>query len=413
VTIVGVTSPAPPTTVETACAPPTLYRSPSQRLLGGVARGLAAHLGVETQVLRIAFVVMTLANGLGLLIYAAFWVFVPLGKAVPKTTPAAGRARHRALAVIAMLIGAAMLIQWRSGGGTSDPSNSVWPFIIAGAGVALLWRQADDAQRHKWLGISSRSRKAGYARGAFGGALVAVGLAAFTTYSGKGLGDTFAVLRGSLFTLVGLLLIFGPYLVRLTRDLGSERRARIRAQERAEVAAHVHDSVLHTLTLIQRHVDDPREVAKLARAQERELRMWLYRPQEVQPDITFAVALRAEAAEVEDMHGVSIEIVCVGDCPGDEKLAALIAAAREAMVNAAKYAGDSPISVFAEVTEHCVELFVRDQGPGFDLDAVPEDRLGVRESVLGRMRRNGGKATIHTAPGEGTEIEFEMERAKA
>jgi signal transduction histidine kinase len=204
----------------------------------------------------------------------------------------------------------------------------------------------------------------------------------------------------------------------MTQDLSAERRERIRAQERAEVAAHVHDSVLHTLTLIQRHADDPREVAKLARAQERELRAWLYRTaagngmrEDGDEPATLAEAVRLAAAEVEDAHGVPVEVVCVGDCPLDEHLGAQIQAAREAMVNAAKYGGDEPVQVYAEVEEHKVFVSVRDRGPGFDLDSVPDDRMGVRESIIGRMKRNGGEARLRPAPGGGTEVELEMERS--
>jgi signal transduction histidine kinase len=178
----------------------------------------------------------------------------------------------------------------------------------------------------------------------------------------------------------------------------------------------VHDSVLHTLTLIQRNAEDPREVARLARAQERELRAWLYRPEGTGRDdepTTLAAAVRAAAAEVEDAHGVPVEVVCVGDCPLDERLTAQMQAAREAMVNAAKYGGDGAVQVYAEVEGSTVFVSVRDHGPGFDLDAVPGDRMGVRESIIGRMQRNGGQARLRSAPGGGTEVELEMERVAA
>jgi signal transduction histidine kinase len=227
-----------------------------------------------------------------------------------------------------------------------------------------------------------------------------------------------SVLQAALAVLVGVALLAGPYLVRMTQDLSAERLMRIRAQERAEVAAHVHDSVLHTLTLIQRNADSPGEVRRLARAQERELRAWLYRPEswgkeeETEPE-TLAEAVRRTAAEVEDKHGVPLEVVVVGDCPLDEKLTAQIQAAREAMVNAAKYGGDGgPVQVYAEVEGRTVFLSVRDRGPGFDLDAIPADRMGVRESIIGRMERNGGTARVRAAPDGGTEVELEMERAE-
>jgi signal transduction histidine kinase len=176
--------------------------------------------------------------------------------------------------------------------------------------------------------------------------------------------------------------------------------------------------VLHTLTLIQRNAEDPREVARLARAQERELRAWLYRPEGTGRDdepTTLAEAVRAAAAEVEDAHGVPVEVVCVGDCPLDDPLVAQMQAAREAMVNAAKYGSPAaePVQVYAEVEEARVFVSVRDHGPGFDLDQVPEDRMGVRQSIIGRMERNGGRARLRPAPGGGTEVELEMERVAA
>lgn len=398
-------------------APPKLCRASTQRIAGGVARGLSEHLGVEVLLLRVGFVALSAFAGLGLALYAAFWIFVPQGPGAgnagaPARDRGRGRGRHQALALIVALIVGTMLT---GVGGSTDgrsPGDWIWPLVMAGPGVLLLWRQADEAQRQRWFSLDGRSRVEIVLRTFVGAALVLSGLVFFSLGRG-GLGDALAAMRGAGLLLVGLLVIFGPYLLRQTRELGAERTARIRAQERAEVAAHVHDSVLHTLTLIQRHVEDPREVARLARAQERELRAWLYRPDGEEPDRTFAVALGETAAEVEDAHGVSIEVVCVGDCPVDESLAALVAAAREAMVNAAKYAGGAAISVFGEVDEDVVTVFVRDRGPGFDPDAVPADRLGVRESVFGRMRRNGGSASIRSEAGEGTEVELEMRRADA
>jgi signal transduction histidine kinase len=217
------------------------------------------------------------------------------------------------------------------------------------------------------------------------------------------------VLLSTLVIVTGLALLSAPWWIRMARELADERSARIREQERAELAAHVHDSVLQTLTLIQRHVDDPRTVARLARSQERDLRSWLYRPV-ADPDTTLAAALERAAADVEDAHGVTVDLVTVGDCPLDEALRAALLAAREALVNAAKYAADAPISVYAEVEPDCVALFIRDRGPGFDIEAVPRDRLGVRQSIIGRMQRNGGTATVRSTPGEGTEIQLEVSR---
>ncbi|MFP8943069.1 PspC domain-containing protein [Streptomyces fenghuangensis] len=416
----AVTTTAPPPAAE---SPPLrrLYRSSEGRLLGGVARGLAGHLGVPVSWVRIVFLVLFMTNGLGVLLYAAFWFFVPLGaggvEAAPRQADGPRHVRRpgkgQLLAVLVLVVALGALGSNLQFG---EANAYVWPLLLAGVGVAVVWRQADNSRRAHWAEVSRRRRLLPIARSAAGALLVGVGITGFAVTRGLGphLGT---VLQASLALLVGTALLAGPYLVRLTQDLSEERLMRIRAQERAEVAAHVHDSVLHTLTLIQRNADNPREVARLARAQERELRAWLYKPsgtgrdEEEEPD-TLADAVRAAAAEVEDHHGVPVEVVCVGDCPLDERLGAQLQAAREAMVNAAKYGGEGgPVQVFAEVEGRTVFVSVRDHGPGFDLESVPPDRMGVRESIIGRMRRNGGTAVLRSAPEGGTVVELEMERA--
>lgn len=405
-----------------------LYRSADGRMLGGVARGLADHLGLPVVWVRLAFLGMFLfGEGLGVLLYAAFWVFVPLGvggRAADRSffeTLADGSRRLRkpdkgqVVALIALCVGAGIFVSKVQLGGESG--RYVWPLLLVGAGVVLVWRQADNARRAHWTSVSRRhGRLLQVARALAGVALVGVGLTVFMVVRGSAaqLGN---VLTAALAVLVGIALLAGPWLIRMTQDLSEERLMRIRAQERAEVAAHVHDSVLHTLTLIQRNAEDVGEVRRLARAQERELRNWLYRPEgtgkdEAEEPTTLAEAVKKTAAEVEDHHGVPIEVVVVGDCPLDEKLAAQMQAAREAMVNAAKYGGEGgPVQVYAEVEGQTVFVSVRDRGPGFDLDAVPGDRMGVRESIIGRMQRNGGTARLRSVPDGGTEVELEMERA--
>ncbi|MCR8579080.1 ATP-binding protein [Streptomyces sp. Isolate_219] len=401
-----------------------LYRSADGRLLGGVARGLAGHLGLPVSWVRIVFVALFMADGMGALLYAAFWFFVPLGVGgVDHRQPAPADGRRRRLrhrpdkgqvfALIALLIGASIVAS-RFQLGQAD--GYLWPVLLIGAGVALVWRQADNSRRAQWLELGRRNGLLTMLRGAAGVLLVGVGVTGIVVLQGsvRHLGS---VLQAALAVVVGIALLAGPYLVRMAQDLSEERLMRIRAQERAEVAAHVHDSVLHTLTLIQRSADDPREVARLARAQERELRAWLYKPEgrgkeEDEEPATLAEAVRKSAAEVEDDHGVPIEVVVVGDCPLDEPLGAQMQAAREAMVNAAKYGGEGgAVQVFAEVEGRSVFVSVRDRGPGFDLDAVPADRMGVRESIIGRMERHGGTARLRSAPEGGTVVELEMERA--
>ncbi|MFD9130639.1 sensor histidine kinase, partial [Kitasatospora sp. NPDC059571] len=335
------------------------------------------------------------------------------GGAAPRAgAPAAGRTggAGQLIALLLLVVGAIALLNALH---IQTAKPYVWPLLTIGVGVALVWRQADDSRWQRWFGLEEGSkRRSAFVRVAAGVLLVVVGIVGFLVLQGSG--STLAsVVEASVAVLAGVLVLVGPYALRMWQDLGAERTARIRAQERAEIAAHVHDSVLHTLTLIQRRAEDPKEVLRLARAQERELRLWLYRPEAVAesaPD-TLAEHVRAVVAEVEDRHGVPVELVCVGDCPMDERIAAQMQAAREAMVNAAKYGGGGPVQVYAEVEGRTVSVFVRDHGPGFDPDGVPEDRMGVRESIIGRMRRHGGTARVRPAAGGGTEVELEMERA--
>lgn len=410
-------------------APRKLYRSADGRMLGGVARGLAGHLGLPVVWVRLAFLGLFLADGpLAVLLYAAFWIAVPLGvggrSAEPRTlfeTTPDGRRRLRkpdtgqVVALVALIIGMSVFIGSLDLGGQAN--RYVWPALLIGVGVVLVWRQADNARRARWTESGRRKRLFQLARGLTGVALVGLGLTVFLVVRGSA-AQLGTALTAAIAVLAGIALLAGPWLVRMSQDLSEERTMRIRAQERAEVAAHVHDSVLHTLTLIQRNADNAGEVRRLARAQERELRTWLYKPEgtgkdEAEEPATLADAVRQAAAEVEDKHGVPLEVVVVGDCPLDERLAAQMQAAREAMVNAAKYGGGGgPVQVYAEVEGRTVFVSVRDRGPGFDPDAVPADRMGVRESIIGRMQRNGGTARVRSAPGEGTEVELEMERAE-
>jgi signal transduction histidine kinase len=209
--------------------------------------------------------------------------------------------------------------------------------------------------------------------------------------------------------IAALALILAPFLWRLGRNLAAERAERIRSQERAELAAHLHDSVLQTLTLMQKRADNPREVATLARRQERELRSWLFDGRS-RRTASLATAIEDAAAEVEDAHGVPIEVVVVGDLALDERAAALVAATREALTNAAKFAGDAgAVAVYAEMQNGAAQVFVRDRGAGFDPERIPDDRRGVRESIVGRMERHGGKAAVRSSPGSGTEVELTLE----
>jgi len=247
-----------------------------------------------------------------------------------------------------------------------------------------------------------------------GAVFVAVGIAVFLI--GKiQLGQVQFALLAVVATLVGVAVLTVPWWLKLARELGEERRERIVEAERAEIAAHLHDSVLQTLALIQRQSDQPREVLRLARGQERELRHWLYGPTgyragsgEPGLDGGVAAALTAAAAEVEDTYAIDVRPVVVGDRPLDDDLRALVLATREAMVNAAKHAGVGEVSVYAEVEPDSVHVFVRDRGAGFDPAAVSEDRHGLADSIHGRMGRHGGTVDVRSKPGEGTEVRLTM-----
>ena len=400
--------PAPGGRSEAVVPARRLYRSSNGRVLAGVARGLAEHLGVEVLYVRLAFIVLAAASGAGVVAYGLFWVFAPQNPYEDVHPRDRQRDLTLLLALGSLTVGALLLLAALGFG--FDPAITL-PLVVVGVGVAILWRQADDDARERWRQATATQRLPGAARAAVGIALVVIGAIAILVGPARS-GGTRGGLVAAVVVAVGIALVSGPWWVRMARDLAAERNARIREQERAEVAAHVHDSVLHTLTLIQRHVDDPREVARLARAQERELRGWLYRPsgrdQAAQREL--GAALEAAAAEVEDAHGVTVEVVVVGDCLVDDRLVAVRDAAREALVNAAKYAAGAPISVYAEVEPDQVTVFVRDRGPGFDPEAVPEDRLGLRQSVVGRMARHGGRAVVRSVVGEGTEVQLEMRR---
>jgi signal transduction histidine kinase len=250
---------------------------------------------------------------------------------------------------------------------------------------------------------------ASWARLAAGIGLLLSALVLFALQTGGSgqIGVARDVVVAGVLGVAGLALMVGPWVFRLTGDLSEERAARVRSQERADMAAHLHDSVLQTLALIQKHASDGKTVATLARAQERDLRSWLYGEQPP-PDTSVAGALRAAAAEVEDGHGLPVEVVTVGDTAVSDRLHPMVLAAREAMVNAARHSGADQVDVYAECTPTGTEVFVRDRGRGFDVDDVPEDRLGVRNSIVDRMRRHGGTAEVRSVAGEGTEVRLTM-----
>ena len=305
----------------------------------------------------------------------------------------------------------------------------VWPLVLIAGGGALLWRQSlgsaepapvevrtrtpppPDADANARLAAEGRRAAAAISRTGLGVALVIAAGFVFLQATGA-LGAARDVLLAVIAAVVVLGVIFAPWIVRLVRSLTQERSERIRSQERAEMAAHLHDSVLQTLAMVQRSAGDPTEVAAIARRQERELRGWLAgRPSRGSDPLegSLAVALEAAAADVEERHGVPVEVVVVGDRELDANHEAIVAAAREAMTNAAKFGGGATVDVYAESVLGRTQVFIRDRGPGFDPASVPGDRRGVRDSIVGRMERHGGRARVTSAPGGGTEVELLLE----
>jgi signal transduction histidine kinase/phage shock protein PspC (stress-responsive transcriptional regulator) len=399
---------------------PRLARPVRGRLIGGVAQGVGLHLGVNPTYVRVAFMGLSVFGGAGIVMYAVLWAVLP--QSVPRdgtVEQPGGRFRNRsqviALAVIAAV--AVFVIAQLNGG--RHFAGVLLPAVVGGAGIALVWRQADDAQRARWSQMTARipwlgsdgARGVAIARLAGGGALLLVGAIWFIARNVQigAIGDG---LMAAAVLVGGLALITGPWWWRLASELTAERRERIRGQERAELAAHVHDSVLQTLALIQRHAAEPTEVARLARGQERELRSWLYRRPATPSAVRFGASIELAAAEVEDSYGVTVETVVVGDTELDPALEAMVQATREALVNAAKHSGVREMSLYAEVTDAEVTSFVRDRGSGFDPGDVPAGHHGLEGSIVGRMQRHGGRADVRSSPGNGTEIELSVPRAQ-
>jgi signal transduction histidine kinase len=382
---------------------PRLYRAIEGRWLGGVAAGLASHLGLKPGVVRLAFALLSISGGLGILLYGAFWIVL---RTPPGATPETSR-RSAAEYLLAVIAAAAVLLVNVK---TFPLGSWLIPSVLACFGAALLWRQASESERDRWRRLSRNSLRAGATdrtgllRIIAGITLVIAG--AIFILAQAGISTAGAGLAAMLVTIAGIALITGPWWLRLVQELSDERRQRIRSEERADIAAHLHDSVLQTLALIQRNAEQPREVTRLARRQERELRTLLYGIGA--PNGQLSAALQLIAAEVEDTYAVTIDVVVVGDRAMDVRLEAMVAAAREALVNAAKHARITAVSLYAEVDDGEAAVFVRDRGIGFDLSEIPDDRQGLKGSIIGRLERQRGSATIRTSPGDGTEVELRM-----
>lgn len=389
-----------------------LRRSSDGRLLSGVAAGVAAMVGTPPLLVRLVFVVLALVNGAGILLYVGCHLLVPddTGRRAESST-----ARAVLLAVVAF-VGAAVV----EGLGFLSLSGVAVPIALGAVGAMFLWFEVRGDRSEARPPIievvrrivgdempRGRQGRIAVARSLVGVSLIIAGLVVFVASSGsiRALGSALGAF-GLL--ALGLMLLVGPSLWRLGEEVIDERTARVRSDERADMAAHLHDSVLQTLTLIQRHPGRADEVARLARRQERELRTWLRNP-ERPVGHTVGDLIRAVADGVEDDYDVTVDVVLVGDLPADDRIGAVVDAAGEALRNAARHAEVESMSVYAEISESAVEVFVRDRGVGFERAAVPDDRRGIAESIEGRMERIGGEATVKSEPGAGTEVVLRLE----
>jgi signal transduction histidine kinase len=345
--------------------------SADDRVLAGVCAGIAQALDVDVTLVRVVFALLALAGGAGIVLYLAIWAW--------------SKSEREWWTVLLLLVAGSLLLK-----AVGIPNRAIAGIVLVAAGLTLAWRRGGGFTADAPLSYG------GIALAGFGAVLLL----------GQGSAPTRVLAPGAV--AGALLLLCGPWLWRLALERDAERAARIRTEERADVAARVHDSVLQTLVLIQRHAAEPRRVAALARRQERELRGWLYADQPLGDDGTSLVAaLTAAAADIEELHGVRVEIASSGDASPET---ALVLAAREAMTNAAKFAGVEEIDVYAEAGDDEIAVFVRDRGVGFDPEDVPDDRQGIRESIKGRLERAGGSARITSRPGGGTEVELRLPR---
>lgn len=435
-----VTPPPPaaamPTPVPGRTARLPLRRPHRGRIVGGVCLGVAAHLDLPVRTVRLFAVILAFVGGVGILAYLFLWTLVPSGdpaqaaaderdpalaRLAPRTDQATGASRFEGrlskvpvrdiLVGLLALVGASALIASRLG--VTIEWSWVLPVVLALAGIGLAWSQIDETQRGQWLTRAGGRTSNGILRLAAGLVLSMVGVLLLVSQDMPSTAMIPAVVA-ALAVLAGTAIVLAPWWLRLGRELGEERAARERANERADIAAHLHDSVLQTLALIQRSAERPGEVTRLARNQERELREWLYTDRSA-AGTSLAADLKCLVAEVENTlterlggeEAVSVDAVIVGDCVPTEATSALLQATREALVNAVVH-GKPPVSLYLEVSSGAAEVFVRDRGEGFDLDSVPRDRFGVRESILGRVQRRGGEASVRTGPGRGTEVRLRL-----
>jgi signal transduction histidine kinase len=397
-----------------------LRRGRDNCILGGVCGGFATRLGIKERNIRIIFALLTLFFGLGILLYMTFWLVLTRSGEEHSIIQHIFQNRREAQFVLVAFIATLLLIitLQSTGGRTSDGFG--WPLLLSAFAAFAVWRGASADERLHLTeffnsapfigGPLATSRKGIVLRVIVGAALIFFGLHQLHHIGGFW-GSVGTAIFGTAILVIGVLVLFAPWWLQNVRELTSERRERVRIEERARMVSHLHDSVLQTLTLIERAAANETDVVRLARNQERELRQWLFSPETVAHAPTSFVGLvGAIEHDMENDYGVRVELVTVGDCVPDDRVVTLVAAGREAAINAAKWSEASSLSIFTEVEPTTISIFVRDRGVGFDIDAIPADRQGVALSIRQRMSQLGGEAFINTEVGSGTEVQLVMPR---
>lgn len=401
--------------------PRKLYRSPRRGILGGVAAGLAEYFGVSPTTVRIAFVVLAMLGFFGVMLYAGLWLVLPARPvAVPLSDTELARERRSGYwlifgGIVATVVAGSMLV--------SALFMIAVPLVVVASGAAVVWQAFDSAGAAAEetdatpTSVLSRLRGDRFALFRLGGGVVLVvlglGVILFREVS---LAEVGSAILAVIVTLGGIALLTVPLWMRMIRTVENERAEKARERERANIASHLHDSVLQTLALIQKRADDPAQVTKLARRQERELRQWLFEAGERHRNDPTSVAAGVEriCEEIEDTYELAVsQVVVGGDTPIGENEAAALAASREALVNVAKHAEVDKADVFCEILDDdggVMEIFVRDRGVGFDPEAVPADRRGLALSIRERVAGLGGTARVRSRIGKGTEIAIRMPR---
>ena len=396
-------------------------RSAEGAVLGGVCSGIARRFGVPAKTVRVFTVISALFLGVGLALYVALWIGVTRrGEDESIFARTSSDKREKEILFVVSIAVITLLIALRTLG-LHALGLFLWLLTLSALEGLVAWRGCSNDEREHlrdlanssvlktttnsdgWQGIAIRTGV---------GVVLALWGISLLSRVGYEQGAAAYVLVGVAALVLGLFVLFAPWWIRTVRDLSYERRARLRAQDRADMAAHVHDSVMQTLSLIQRAADNPAEVTRLARIQERDLRIWLANPEafgtSTNPPTSLAQSALEIEREIEDNYGVGVDVVVVADIALNESVSALLAAGREATLNAAKWSGAKDVSLYIEAEPGQVSMFIRDQGRGFDMKSVPDDRQGISRSIIERMNRHGGTAVIRSSPGAGTEVELHM-----